>query len=354
MLVTALLLLQPSDQVTQVDPESDGQPSHEVQGWVPLSGLQRGDIRPVDVSLVGKSLLGQARLQSVGADAVAELHLSGSPALVGAAHTGSSGDCCLGVTRIGVTTEARLRTLRSVELARRKIGRTGPPCLQTIDIGTLRVYCFATASLVSGGMKMSVAPPAPGWWQASDGGWHPPETHPDLVPPASVAGSPGITAPHPDGAQQPPVVAQGQASAASAQPPEGVVIASANPTRTGGHRRLPLIVVACIVVAIAGIVAGVVVGGTSTTSKHTALPNNQSEDKTTKPQVIDLVGLVDVENGTGCYDQQYMYGIGSGESVTVTNQSGAIIGTTTLMGGIQKQLPGGTFRRRGMRVLLRL
>lgn len=26
-------------------------------------------------------------------------------------------------------------------------------------------------------------PPRPGWWQASDGNWYPPETHPDAVPP---------------------------------------------------------------------------------------------------------------------------------------------------------------------------
>lgn len=41
---------------------------------------------------------------------------------------------------------------------------------------------------------MSDAPQSPGWWQASDGKWYPPETHPDYQrstlppPPTSVGG----------------------------------------------------------------------------------------------------------------------------------------------------------------------
>jgi hypothetical protein len=32
------------------------------------------------------------------------------------------------------------------------------------------------------------APPAPGWWQASDGNWYPPETSPGNAPPALPPG----------------------------------------------------------------------------------------------------------------------------------------------------------------------
>jgi cyclophilin family peptidyl-prolyl cis-trans isomerase len=45
-------------------------------------------------------------------------------------------------------------------------------------------------------------PPAPGWWQASDGNWYPPETHPDWVPPAAAPSEP---VPAPQAQEQDPV-----------------------------------------------------------------------------------------------------------------------------------------------------
>ena len=35
------------------------------------------------------------------------------------------------------------------------------------------------------------APPSPGWWQASDGNWYPPETAPGYAPPPTSAPPPG-------------------------------------------------------------------------------------------------------------------------------------------------------------------
>ena len=61
------------------------------------------DVRPVDVGLVGQTLLGQPGVDAKRPDAVPKLDLSGCPALVGAAHTPSSRWSRIRVTRIGVT-----------------------------------------------------------------------------------------------------------------------------------------------------------------------------------------------------------------------------------------------------------
>jgi hypothetical protein len=44
---------------------------------------------------------------------------------------------------------------------------------------------------------MSVAPPAPGWWQASDGGWYPPTSRPGttLPPPPDPTTQPDMGTP---------------------------------------------------------------------------------------------------------------------------------------------------------------
>jgi hypothetical protein len=72
---------------------------------------------------------------------------------------------------------------------------------------------------------MSQQPQGPGWWQASDGRWYPPEQHPQFGPPP--------TAPYPQYAQQPP------------------------PARRAKNRGC----VIAVVVAVAVLVIGVGIGG---------------------------------------------------------------------------------------------
>lgn len=100
----------------------------------------------------------------------------------------------------------------------------------------------------------------PGWWQASDGRWYPPETHPDYVapPPAAPPADPAPTAPAAAPTQWvptaggtpsvPPTTAIGQ----PAELPDAFAPGT-TPTESGGRRRGPrLLLVAAVVVVVAG------------------------------------------------------------------------------------------------------
>ncbi|MGH9138909.1 MAG: hypothetical protein ACRD0G_18005 [Acidimicrobiales bacterium] len=64
---------------------------------------------------------------------------------------------------------------------------------------------------------MSEQPPAPGWWQASDGGWHPPGGHPD--PSYRARWTEAAKAAEVPPAEAPPIVAAPRILAPRGQPP---------------------------------------------------------------------------------------------------------------------------------------
>ncbi|MGH8572215.1 MAG: hypothetical protein ACREX8_06525 [Gammaproteobacteria bacterium] len=84
---------------------------------------------------------------------------------------------------------------------------------------------------------MSETPLGPGWWQASDGRWYPPETHPAYRPPAQGPGQPfaqGPRQPLAPGPEQPLVPGFGQPTMQGPPPmqpapksgvPKGLIIA---------------------------------------------------------------------------------------------------------------------------------
>ncbi|MFN3219940.1 MAG: hypothetical protein ACE367_25910 [Acidimicrobiales bacterium] len=111
----------------------------------------------------------------------------------------------------------------------------------------------------------------PGWWQASDGRWYPPETHPDYVapPPAAPAvvpppAAPAVVPPPAAPAAEPTAPTAGDSTsappaapaAAIGQPaalPDAFAPAAGPATETGGRRRVPgFLLIAAVVVVVAG------------------------------------------------------------------------------------------------------
>lgn len=90
---------------------------------------------------------------------------------------------------------------------------------------------------------MSNAPQGPGWWQASDGNWYPPEQHPSYAPPPPTAPSapPGY---QPAGQAPSPPPGPQSWSAPAAYPqypaPGGQTFGNAQAAFTGGAAKLPL------------------------------------------------------------------------------------------------------------------
>lgn len=78
--------LEPDEQFTEIHVESYRQTSHQVEAWIPASGFQAGDVRPIDVGTVGEGFLRETEPLAVRPHPITELDLPGSPSLVRASH----------------------------------------------------------------------------------------------------------------------------------------------------------------------------------------------------------------------------------------------------------------------------
>jgi hypothetical protein len=117
---------------------------------------------------------------------------------------------------------------------------------------------------------MSDQSQGPGWWQASDGKWYAPELHPSYVPPAPIAGPPGITPPLPPIATQVTPVVTRASPTASAQPPEEVVIGPTHLSSPSVPRRWWVWALPVIAGGLAlAILLPLTMGGTSKTTSTT-------------------------------------------------------------------------------------
>lgn len=111
---------------------------------------------------------------------------------------------------------------------------------------------------------MSMMSQGPGWWQASDGRWYPPEAHPDAasaqVPPPAPQQAPsgsawmppdGASAAGGGGAAPPPFPQPGPYATPNPYAPQGPPPGSVPPPApTKGPRRGPLIAVALVVLVL--------------------------------------------------------------------------------------------------------
>lgn len=108
---------------------------------------------------------------------------------------------------------------------------------------------------------MSDTPAGPGWWQASDDKWYPPEQHPDhrpATPPASQWGTYGEASPPPGQAPGPPGYAPyGQ------PPPYGGYGGYAPPVQTSGKATGALVasILSFVVCPVIPAIVGLVLGG---------------------------------------------------------------------------------------------
>ena len=182
---------------------------------------------------------------------------------------------------------------------------------------------------------MAHSPQGPGWWQASDGQWYPPESHPSYQTPAAQAAQPETPAPteqypqYPPYPQQPQYAPPGQPpypqqppQAYGAQPPHGP---QSRPSSAGKWLLgLALLVGILLIAGVAVVVIGsdgdnsadrpVVVGrrddGTSRSPEINAEPDrSMSEDAADATGDVDIIGpsggdeeviasaaIVDIEN----------------------------------------------------------
>jgi hypothetical protein len=92
---------------------------------------------------------------------------------------------------------------------------------------------------------MSDASQGPGWWQASDGNWYPPEQHPNYQPPAPMASG---TLPPPTTAPPPPTMA----TSPGASTPADIVqqFRTVVPTGVLGKPRRPWVVAVFTVITL--------------------------------------------------------------------------------------------------------
>lgn len=179
---------------------------------------------------------------------------------------------------------------------------------------------------------MAHSPQGPGWWQASDGQWYPPESHPSYQPPAAPEETPAPTEQYPQYPpypQQPQYAPPGQPpypqqppQAYGAQPPHGP---QSRPSSAGKWLLgLALLVGILLIAGVAVVVIGsdgdnsadrpVVVGrrddGTSRSPEINAEPDrSMSEDAADATGDVDIIGpsggdeeviasaaIVDIEN----------------------------------------------------------
>jgi hypothetical protein len=112
---------------------------------------------------------------------------------------------------------------------------------------------------------MADEPQGPGWWQASDGAWYPPELHPDAPPPTPPTAPIAPIESPPTFAAPPPV--PGPAWDAPPAPPAAAPPSKSRPTA---------LIVAAIVAVVAIVAVGAVVLGSKDDSK-TATTKSSSD-----------------------------------------------------------------------------
>ncbi|MFN8050484.1 MAG: neutral zinc metallopeptidase [Acidimicrobiales bacterium] len=126
---------------------------------------------------------------------------------------------------------------------------------------------------------MASSPEGPGWWQASDGQWYPPESHPGYQPPAAAPPAyqqpQAPQQPQPQAPQQPPAYGQapayGQPPAYGQQPGFGAPPVPPTPAKSGNGKALLVVAIIVVLVLIAGVVAAVALGDdTSKSTKSSA------------------------------------------------------------------------------------
>jgi hypothetical protein len=134
---------------------------------------------------------------------------------------------------------------------------------------------------------MSDATQGPGWWQASDGKWYPPEQHPDYTPPTQPVESVAPTAATPP--VPPPPVEATQAMAPVPPPPvpPGPPLAGAvGPPPSGGGRGKVIAIVA-VLAAIAVVAALLLLNRDSDDGAMVAASDTTSSDNTDQSDSTD-------------------------------------------------------------------